>query len=61
MICPVTVKEPVMVWFPLNWFEPVVANTVLSLPSNRSALKAYEAEVAKDADVANEEDTAFST
>ena len=53
MICPVTVKEPVMVWFPLNWFEPVVANTVLSLPSNRSALKAYEAVVAKDEDTVN--------
>jgi hypothetical protein len=26
--CPVTVKDPVTAWLPLNWFEPVVANTL---------------------------------
>jgi hypothetical protein len=35
----VTVNEPVIVWLPLNLFEPVVANEPLSIV----ALRAYEA------------------
>jgi hypothetical protein len=30
--CPVTVKEPVIIWLPLNWFEPVVAKEGLLIP-----------------------------
>ena len=33
-------NEPVIIWFPLNVLEPVVANLVLSIPSNKSAFKA---------------------
>ena len=46
---PVTIKEPVIVWVPLNIFDPVIANTVLFNPSNRSELLAYDAVNIKEA------------
>jgi hypothetical protein len=37
-ILPVIDKEPDIIWFPTNVFEPVVANTVESNPSNKFEL-----------------------
>jgi hypothetical protein len=42
-VLPDTISDPVIVWLPLNVFDPVVANIVLFNPSNRSALFAYDA------------------
>ena len=36
-------KPDEIVWLPLNEFEPVLANTELSLPSNKLAFSAYDA------------------
>ena len=47
-VLPVTIKEPVIVWLPLNMFDPVIANTVEFSPSNKSALLAYEAVIANE-------------
>jgi len=34
---PVTVNEPVMVWLPENWFEPVVANEPVSVRGTKNS------------------------
>jgi hypothetical protein len=51
---PVTSRDPVIVWLPINVFDPVVANIVEFNPSNKSALFAYEAVNINDAVDANE-------
>jgi hypothetical protein len=45
----ITSKEPLIIWLALNVFEPVVANIVLSKPSNKPALLAKDAVATKDA------------
>ena len=53
-VLPVTIKDPVIIWLPLNVFDPVIANTVLFSPSNKSALFANDAVNIKEAVNANE-------
>lgn len=54
-------NEPEIVCVPENTLEPVVANVVEFIPSNKSAFNAYDAVIALDAvtvlddDIANEE------
>ena len=31
-VLPDTIKDPVIIWLPLNVFDPVIANTVLFNP-----------------------------
>ena len=45
----ITSKVPLIIWLALNVFEPVVANIVLSKPSNKLALLAKEAVATNEA------------